>query len=266
MPFTNNSFNDINAITYHNSNNNNNTNNTNSSSRSDGSLSDGYMSPGPTSSPDSYYATNYMRTNTECYHQDNNYYYNVPSATTGKFTSINNNDYCDEKKFSLNPIFQKMHKTSATSPYYIPQRNNYPSSYNSTNNNSTSIINSSSSSSHNSQSPSKQLNFNLNPEIVEINKIKNIFDSHCDIKPTDLLKSESPEPLFEEPVTGEVMKKRRLAANARERRRMNSLNDAFDKLRDVVPNLGSDRKLSKFETLQMAQTYIAALNELLKRE
>lgn len=66
--------------------------------------------------------------------------------------------------------------------------------------------------------------------------------------------------------TPEVMKRRRLAANARERRRMNSLNDAFDKLRDVVPSLGSDRKLSKFETLQMAQTYIAALNELLSRD
>lgn len=64
----------------------------------------------------------------------------------------------------------------------------------------------------------------------------------------------------------EIMKRRRLAANARERRRMNSLNDAFDKLRDVVPSLGNDRKLSKFETLQMAQTYIAALNELLKRD
>ncbi|XP_076161021.1 uncharacterized protein LOC143143542 [Ptiloglossa arizonensis] len=64
----------------------------------------------------------------------------------------------------------------------------------------------------------------------------------------------------------EVLKKRRLAANARERRRMNSLNDAFDRLRDVVPSLGNDRKLSKFETLQMAQTYIAALYELLQRE
>jgi hypothetical protein len=62
------------------------------------------------------------------------------------------------------------------------------------------------------------------------------------------------------------MKKRRLAANARERRRMNSLNDAFDRLRDVVPSLGNDRKLSKFETLQMAQTYIAALYELLQRD
>lgn len=64
----------------------------------------------------------------------------------------------------------------------------------------------------------------------------------------------------------EVLRKRRLAANARERRRMNSLNDAFDRLRDVVPSLGNDRKLSKFETLQMAQTYIAALYELLQRE
>ncbi|KAK8398909.1 hypothetical protein O3P69_004184 [Scylla paramamosain] len=46
---------------------------------------------------------------------------------------------------------------------------------------------------------------------------------------------------------------------------MNGLNDAFEKLREVVPALGNDRKLSKFETLQMAQTYITALAELLRR-
>ncbi|OQR67957.1 transcription factor-like [Tropilaelaps mercedesae] len=62
-----------------------------------------------------------------------------------------------------------------------------------------------------------------------------------------------------------VMKKRRLAANARERRRMHSLNVAFDSLREVIPSLGNDRKLSKFETLQMAQTYIAALDDLIAR-
>ncbi|XP_075215390.1 uncharacterized protein LOC142321279 [Lycorma delicatula] len=66
--------------------------------------------------------------------------------------------------------------------------------------------------------------------------------------------------------SSDVMRRRRLAANARERRRMNSLNDAFDRLRDVVPSLGNDRKLSKFETLQMAQTYISALHELLQRD
>ncbi|XP_054743912.1 uncharacterized protein LOC129248401 [Anastrepha obliqua] len=66
--------------------------------------------------------------------------------------------------------------------------------------------------------------------------------------------------------TQEVLRKRRLAANARERRRMNSLNDAFDKLRDVVPSLGNDRRLSKFETLQMAQAYIGDLVKLLTRD
>nr|CAI5852856.1 unnamed protein product [Callosobruchus analis] len=61
------------------------------------------------------------------------------------------------------------------------------------------------------------------------------------------------------------MKKRRLAANARERRRMNGLNEAFDRLREVIPSLDAEHKLSKFETLQMAQTYINALRELLER-
>ncbi|XP_049800139.1 neurogenin-2-like [Schistocerca nitens] len=62
-----------------------------------------------------------------------------------------------------------------------------------------------------------------------------------------------------------VLKRRRLAANARERRRMNGLNEAFDRLREVIPSLGEDHRLSKFETLQMAQTYIAALCDLLER-
>ena len=61
-----------------------------------------------------------------------------------------------------------------------------------------------------------------------------------------------------------VLKKRRLAANARERRRMQNLNQAFDRLRTVLPQIGNDRQLSKFETLQMAQTYINALYDLLR--
>lgn len=60
-----------------------------------------------------------------------------------------------------------------------------------------------------------------------------------------------------------IKKKRRLAANARERRRMQNLNNAFDKLRQYLPSLGNDRQLSKHETLQMAQTYITALSDLL---
>ncbi|XP_034475682.1 protein Fer3 [Drosophila innubila] len=60
-----------------------------------------------------------------------------------------------------------------------------------------------------------------------------------------------------------VQKKRRQAANARERKRMNGLNEAFDRLREVVPAPSIDQKLSKFETLQMAQSYILALCDLL---
>ncbi|GAB0098269.1 basic helix-loop-helix neural transcription factor TAP [Sergentomyia squamirostris] len=67
------------------------------------------------------------------------------------------------------------------------------------------------------------------------------------------------------PPSPTILRKRRLAANARERRRMNGLNEAFDRLREVVPSLDAEHRLSKFETLQMAQTYIAALKDLLER-
>ncbi|KTF84324.1 hypothetical protein cypCar_00028419 [Cyprinus carpio] len=57
--------------------------------------------------------------------------------------------------------------------------------------------------------------------------------------------------------------RRRMAANARERKRMQGLNTAFDRLRKVVPQWGQDKKLSKYETLQMALSYIMALNRIL---
>merc|ERR1712012_1223031 len=65
------------------------------------------------------------------------------------------------------------------------------------------------------------------------------------------------------PPTQQVMKHRRNMANARERRRMNGLNDAFDRLREVVPNVNSEQKMSKIETLLVAQTYIKALAKLM---
>jgi hypothetical protein len=59
-------------------------------------------------------------------------------------------------------------------------------------------------------------------------------------------------------------KYRRLIANARERKRMHGLNYAFNNLRAVLPALGGNKQFSKYETLQMAQTYIAALQDLLQ--
>lgn len=62
----------------------------------------------------------------------------------------------------------------------------------------------------------------------------------------------------------EIRVKRRRAANARERKRVNKITDAFERLREHVPNLIKDRKLSKFETLQMAMAYIDALDKGLR--
>ncbi|XP_025194057.1 protein dimmed-like isoform X2 [Melanaphis sacchari] len=65
-------------------------------------------------------------------------------------------------------------------------------------------------------------------------------------------------------VSPTIARKRRLAANARERRRMNGLNEAFDRLREAIPtSIEDEHKLSKYETLQMAQSYISALCNLL---
>lgn len=45
---------------------------------------------------------------------------------------------------------------------------------------------------------------------------------------------------------------------------MHGLNRAFDQLRSVIPSLENEKKLSKYETLQMAQIYITELTELLQ--
>ncbi|KAL0270572.1 UNVERIFIED_CONTAM: hypothetical protein PYX00_007938 [Menopon gallinae] len=52
---------------------------------------------------------------------------------------------------------------------------------------------------------------------------------------------------------------RRLESNERERMRMHSLNDAFQSLREVIPHVKKERRLSKIETLTLAKNYILAL-------
>ena len=56
---------------------------------------------------------------------------------------------------------------------------------------------------------------------------------------------------------------RRLESNERERQRMHSLNDAFQGLREVIPHVNLDRKLSKIETLTLAKNYIKALTNVI---
>ena len=57
--------------------------------------------------------------------------------------------------------------------------------------------------------------------------------------------------------------RKRTAANERERKRMHTVNSAFDQLRELVPTYPSSRKLSKIDTLKLACTYIQDLRTLL---
>lgn len=57
--------------------------------------------------------------------------------------------------------------------------------------------------------------------------------------------------------------KRRKTANKKERRRTQSINNAFSDLRDCIPNVPSDTKLSKIKTLRLATSYISYLMTVL---
>ncbi|CAD5114863.1 unnamed protein product [Dimorphilus gyrociliatus] len=54
----------------------------------------------------------------------------------------------------------------------------------------------------------------------------------------------------------------RKAANIRERRRMFSLNEAFDYLRQRLPTFSFERRLSRIETLRLAITYIGFMGDV----
>ena len=107
-------------------------------------------------------------------------------------------------------------------------------------------------------------------------KIENTFDDYHSPPKSQLRKLSSDDISFNEMVSKrtlrekmlppEIRGKRRQAANARERKRVNKITDAFERLREHVPNLIKDRKLSKFETLQMAMAYIDALDKGLKMD
>ncbi|XP_076439713.1 pancreas transcription factor 1 subunit alpha-like [Babylonia areolata] len=57
----------------------------------------------------------------------------------------------------------------------------------------------------------------------------------------------------------------RKAANMRERRRMKSINDAFETLRTCIPNeVQAERRLSKVDTLRLAMRYIRFLSDLVQ--
>ncbi|XP_036375347.1 pancreas transcription factor 1 subunit alpha [Megalops cyprinoides] len=62
------------------------------------------------------------------------------------------------------------------------------------------------------------------------------------------------------------MQQLRQAANVRERRRMQSINDAFEGLRSHIPTLPYEKRLSKVDTLRLAIGYINFLAELVQSD
>ncbi|XP_018413465.1 PREDICTED: pancreas transcription factor 1 subunit alpha [Nanorana parkeri] len=62
------------------------------------------------------------------------------------------------------------------------------------------------------------------------------------------------------------MQQLRQAANVRERRRMQSINDAFEGLRTHIPTLPYEKRLSKVDTLRLAIGYINFLSELVQSD
>ncbi|XP_069502845.1 pancreas transcription factor 1 subunit alpha [Ambystoma mexicanum] len=66
--------------------------------------------------------------------------------------------------------------------------------------------------------------------------------------------------------SGAQLQHLRQAANVRERRRMQSINDAFEGLRSHIPTLPYEKRLSKVDTLRLAIGYINFLSELVQSD
>ncbi|XP_054717567.1 neurogenin-1-like [Uloborus diversus] len=108
--------------------------------------------------------------------------------------------------------------------------------------------------------PVKLPNYNLRQR-----SIKNRIETEIRIRKVPSKKPPKPK---QRPAP--LSKYRRKTANARERTRMQELNDAFENLRKVVPQFprktGDDNtKLTKITTLKLAVNYIAALSQILKQ-
>ncbi|XP_070580573.1 class A basic helix-loop-helix protein 15-like [Ptychodera flava] len=84
-----------------------------------------------------------------------------------------------------------------------------------------------------------------------------------DIQDTKSARSTRKHTRRRRPVNARERNLRRLESNERERMRMHSLNDAFQSLRNVIPHVKCERKLSKIETLTLAKNYITALTDVI---
>ncbi|XP_013776938.1 neurogenin-3-like [Limulus polyphemus] len=103
----------------------------------------------------------------------------------------------------------------------------------------------------------KEIKYKLRPRSIQKRKELEI-KRHCKKEPKP---KQKPPPLS---------KYRRRTANARERYRMEKMNQAFEQLRQAIPQFPNavgmnNSKLTKITTLRLAVNYIAALADILRK-
>uniref|UniRef100_A0A8C4J583 Heart- and neural crest derivatives-expressed protein 1 n=1 Tax=Dromaius novaehollandiae TaxID=8790 RepID=A0A8C4J583_DRONO len=69
-----------------------------------------------------------------------------------------------------------------------------------------------------------------------------------------------------EALSGRLGRRKGVGGPKKERRRTESINSAFAELRECIPNVPADTKLSKIKTLRLATSYIAYLMEVLAKD
>ena len=77
---------------------------------------------------------------------------------------------------------------------------------------------------------------------------------------------EAPEYLHQSDFCGPLRNRKVPMSNKKERRRTQSINAAYTALRDCIPNVPCDTKLSKIKTLRLATSYIDYLINVLKSD
>lgn len=198
----------------------------------------------------------------------------LPSSITQGYFNENSSDYTSYYGYACGQGY-------ATTPAAVSQGGQWPCDYNSTSGYGASTPPSL------QRAPSSYLAYEdykvMLPASAELEPYSLLPQSPSESKVLSAhdYQSHSMEPTEEgqiteqhDPATGEAVTvqyiggvrvvKKKVTANKKERRRTLSINSAFSNLRDRIPNVPQDTKLSKIKTLRLATSYIEYLMKLLE--
>jgi hypothetical protein len=168
----------------------------------------------------------------------------------------------DENEFFSTTDLHTMNKDRASS-YCIEQQQQQQQRYSPTSSNTSSLMDSPM---HNYCMDSNIFSFNTNSNIFDTTKLQNYSILMSQTNDKEDIFEEDDQLVHKRKRYGPQLVHQRHAANMRERKRMQSINDAFEGLRCHIPTLPYEKKLSKVDTLRLAIGYIHFLTELLTRD